>query len=199
VYARAPGSAAAPTAGLHFTPELLLSLRAKGVELAFVDLEIGLDTFRPVDTEQVEEHHIHSERCTLSPEVARQINEARLAGRRVIAVGTTSVRVLETAARKGTSGETPARCPSPQGELEAGSSCGWQSVRAFEGNTELFIYPGFRFRVVDALVTNFHLPRSSLLMLVSAFAGRELIRKAYDEAKEENYRFFSFGDAMLIL
>lgn len=178
VYARTPGSVAAPTAGLHFTPELLASLRRQGVEVAFVNLEIGLDTFRPVRTERVEEHRIHTERCSLSPQVAAQINLARREGRRVIAVGTTSVRVLETAARSGGKG---------------------QVVRPFSGRTDLFIYPGFEFRVVDALITNFHLPRSSLLMLVSAFAGRELILRAYEEAKREGYRFFSFGDAMLIL
>jgi S-adenosylmethionine:tRNA ribosyltransferase-isomerase len=186
---------AAPTAGLHFTPELLLSIRHKGVELAYLDLEIGLDTFRPVRTERVQEHHIHTERCTLSPQVARQVNQAKLEGRRVIAVGTTSVRVLETAARDQQSCDPrdPERSPAD------GPTCGWQTVRAFSGTTDLFIYPGFRFRVVDALITNFHLPRSSLLMLVSAFAGRELILAAYEEAKREQYRFFSFGDAMLIV
>jgi S-adenosylmethionine:tRNA ribosyltransferase-isomerase len=183
VYARQPGSVAAPTAGLHFTPELLLSLRRQGVQLAFVNLDIGLDTFRPVETEQVEDHHMHSETCSLSPDVARQVNQAKLEGRRVIAVGTTSVRVLETAA--------PITAPT--------SACPWQTVTAFSGPTDLFIYPGFEFRVVDALITNFHLPRSSLLMLVSAFASRELIMAAYEEAKKERYRFYSLGDAMLIL
>ncbi len=180
VYARTPGSVAAPTAGLHFTPELLASLRDKGVEMAFVNLEIGLDTFRPVRTEEIEEHRIHTERCSLSPDTAAQINRAHQEGRRVIAVGTTSVRVLETAAR--------------QGKVREG-----EVVAPFSGRTDLFIYPGFEFRVVDALITNFHLPRSSLLMLVSAFAGRELILRSYQEAKREGYRFFSFGDAMLIL
>jgi S-adenosylmethionine:tRNA ribosyltransferase-isomerase len=211
VYARRWGSVAAPTAGLHFTPELLLALREQGVQLAFIDLEIGLDTFRPVESETVEEHHIHTERCSLSPEVARQVNQARLEGRRVIAVGTTSVRVLETAARKGTS---PAArlvgrpCPStgPQGPGNTqGAACPWQTVSAFSGPTDLYIYPPFEFRAVDALITNFHLPRSSLLMLVSAFAapgtlaGRERVLAAYEEAKRRRYRFFSFGDAMLIL
>jgi S-adenosylmethionine:tRNA ribosyltransferase-isomerase len=190
VYARQRGSVAAPTAGLHFTPKLLVSLRRQGVQLAFVDLDIGLDTFRPVETEQVEDHHIHTERCSLSPGVARQINQAKLEGRRVIAVGTTSVRVLETAALR-------AACAG--GEQIQGARCGWQTVTAFSGPTDLYSYPGFRFRVVDALITNYHLPRSSLLMLVSAFATRDLILSAYEEAKREGYRFFSFGDAMLIL
>jgi len=175
VYARREGSLAAPTAGLHFTPELLRSLQAAGVHLAFVTLDIGLDTFRPVKEERVEDHVIHTERCELSPQVAQQINRAKREGRRVIAVGTTTVRVLETAALK-----------SPV-------------VQPFAGPTDLFIYPGFQFRVVDALITNFHLPRSTLLMLVCAFAGRELIFKAYQEAVREGYRFYSFGDAMLIL
>jgi S-adenosylmethionine:tRNA ribosyltransferase-isomerase len=191
VYARRRGSVAAPTAGLHFTPELLLSLREQGVQLAFVDLDIGLDTFRPVETEQVQDHHIHTERCSLSPDVARQINQAKLEGRRVIAVGTTSVRVLETAARQGA-------C-APEGGPAQDPRCAWQTLSAFSGPTQLFIYPGFEFRVVDALITNFHLPRSSLLMLVSAFASRERILAAYEQAKEQGYRFFSFGDAMLIL
>jgi S-adenosylmethionine:tRNA ribosyltransferase-isomerase len=208
VYARRRGSVAAPTAGLHFTPELLLALRQHGVQLAFVDLEIGLDTFRPVESETVEGHHIHTERCSLSPEVARQVNQARLEGRRVIAVGTTSVRVLETAARMGSpaaprlAGEP---CPPIDPVGPEGATCPWQTVTAFSGPTDLYIYPPFRFRVVDALITNFHLPRSSLLMLVSAFAapgalaGREWMLAAYEEAKREGYRFFSFGDAMLIL
>ena len=201
VYARPRGSVAAPTAGLHFTPELLLALRAQGVQLAFVDLQIGLDTFRPVQAARVEEHHMHSERCSLSPEVARQVNQARLEGRRVIAVGTTSVRVLETAAQIANR-----RSPDGTRNTQATKGCTatrnafpCQTVCAFTGPTDLFIYPGFEFQVVDALITNFHLPRSSLLMLVSAFAGRELIMAAYEEAKREGYRFFSFGDAMLIL
>lgn len=192
VYARQPGSVAAPTAGLHFTPDLLLALRRKEVQMAFVSLDIGLDTFRPVQTESVEDHHIHTEHCSMSLETARQINQAKLEGRRVVAVGTTSVRVLETAARQGVPGARQRACQEQ-------ASCGWQTVRAFSGATDLFIYPGFQFRVVDALITNFHLPRSSLLMLASAFAGREQILDAYREAIEKHYRFFSFGDAMLIL
>ncbi|RMF27990.1 MAG: tRNA preQ1(34) S-adenosylmethionine ribosyltransferase-isomerase QueA [Chloroflexi bacterium] len=186
VYARRPGSVAAPTAGLHFTPELLLALREQGVRFAYVTLHIGLDTFRPVSTERVENHKMHSEWCQLSPETASRINRAKLEGRRVVAVGTTAVRVLETAAQRAL-----AQC---QGE-----ACAWQTVVAFEGTTDLFITPGYRFRVVDALITNFHLPRSTLLMLVAAFAGLDLIRRAYAEAIARRYRFYSFGDAMLIL
>jgi S-adenosylmethionine:tRNA ribosyltransferase-isomerase len=185
VYARVEGSAAAPTAGLHFTPELMVKLRDMGVEFAFVTLHIGLDTFRPVTEERVDEHKMHSEYCELSPQVAEQVNRAKLAGRRVIAVGTTAVRTLETAALKAVE--------------VVGDSCPWQTVAAFAGWTDLFIYPGFRFRVVDAMITNFHLPRSTLILLVSAFAGRELILRAYRAAVRERYRFYSFGDATLIL
>ncbi len=179
VYAQTRGSVAAPTAGLHFTPELLERTRAMGVEWAFVLLHIGLDTFRPVSEEHVEEHAIHTEHCHITPEVAERINSAKREGRRVIAVGTTSVRVLETAAQ------------------EDGTVAPW------EGPTDLYIYPGYTFRVVDALITNFHLPRSSLLMLVSAFAGRdagrETILRAYRTAVAERYRFYSLGDSMFIL
>ena len=178
VYARVPGSVAAPTAGLHFTPQLMDSLRARGIEFAFVTLDISLDTFRPVREEQVEHHQMYSERCSLSPQVADQINRAKGEGRRIIAVGTTTVRVLETVAQ--------------------GSSTGGL-VKPFEGATELFIYPGYRFHAVDALITNFHLPRSTLLMLVAAFAGKLFVDRAYQEAIKEGYRFYSFGDAMLIL
>jgi S-adenosylmethionine:tRNA ribosyltransferase-isomerase len=191
IYSRVEGSAAAPTAGLHFTPDLLIALRQMGVELALVTLHIGLDTFQPVREEDVEAHQIHTEWCELTPEVARQVNQARLAGRRVVAVGTTAVRVLETGAGGCASAEDPA-------EPEA-VACGWRTVTAFTGPTNLFIYPGYRFRIADAMLTNFHLPRSTLLMLVSAFAGRDLILRAYEEAMRERYRFYSFGDAMLIL
>lgn len=187
IYASKPGSAAAPTAGLHFTPELLHELREKGVRSEFITLHIGLDTFQPVREEQLEDHEMHTEYCSLSPEVARQVNETKLKGQRVVAVGTTSVRVLETAALRAVGGEARA------------DSCPWRVVAAFEGETDLFIYPGYEFRAVDALITNFHLPRSTLLMLVAAFAGKELIDRAYAEAIEERYRFYSFGDAMLIL
>jgi len=183
IYSRVSGSVAAPTAGLHFTPELMLELRGLGVEFAFVTLDIGLDTFQPVKEDAIEEHRIHTEWCSLSAEVAGRINQARLEGRRVIAVGTTTVRTLESAAG---------------GMADKSSSCPCQTVRAFSGPTDLFIYPGYRYRAVDALITNFHLPRSTLLMLVSAFAGRESILHAYEEARELGYRFFSFGDAMFI-
>jgi len=179
IYARVKGSVAAPTAGLHFTPQLMKELEAKGVECAFVTLHIGLDTFRPVRTENVEDHLMHSEYCQLSPEVAEQINRAKAEGGRVIAVGTTAVRVLETAVRN----------------LEPET---W-NLRPFTGWTDLFIYPGYQPRAVDILITNFHLPRSTLLMLVAAFTGKELIDVAYREAIQRGYRFYSFGDAMLIL
>ncbi len=184
VYGRIEGSAAASTAGLHFTPELLVALRQAGVEMAFVTLHIGLDTFRPVKEERIEEHQIHTEWYEVAAPVAEQVNRARLEGRRVIAVGTTVVRALESAAG---------------GCAPEGQACAWRTVSAYAGPTDLFIYPGYRFRVVEALITNFHLPRSTLLMLVSAFAGRELILRAYQEAIRQRYRFFSFGDAMLLL
>jgi S-adenosylmethionine:tRNA ribosyltransferase-isomerase len=164
-----------------------LKLREEGVQSAFITLHIGLDTFQPVREEAIEEHQMHTEYCSLRPEVAEQINQTKLAGQRVVAVGTTSVRTLETAARVAAGGE------------EAASSCPCQTVTAFEGDTDLFIYPGFDFRAVDALITNFHLPQSTLLMLVSALTGKELMDRAYAEAIEERYRFYSFGDAMLIL
>jgi len=184
IYARVRGSVAAPTAGLHFTPRLMKELEAKGVEFAFVTLHIGLDTFRPVRTENIEDHPMHSEYCELSVEVAEQLNRARAEGRRIIAVGTTSVRVLETAAYRKSKSDLGPRT---------------SDVGPFSGWTDLFIYPGYKFRIVDALITNFHLPRSTLLMLVAAFAGKELIDRAYQEAIQKGYRFYSFGDAMLIL
>ena len=176
VFARVMGSAAAPTAGLHFTPELLQAVRDRGVEFAFIELQVGWDTFHPIQEEQVEQHHIHTEFCHVSGKAAAQINRARDAGGRVIAVGTTAVRALETAALSRRDGR----------------------VSPFKGNSNLFITPGFEFRVVDAMITNFHLPRSTLLALVSAFAGRERILHAYQVAVAERYRFYSFGDAMLI-
>lgn len=195
VYSRVDGSAAAPTAGLHFTPELLLTLRDRGVVLVHTTLHIGLDTFKPVSTERVEDHAIHSEWASLSPDAARALNQARLSGGRIVAVGTTAVRTLETAALRALGADGSLQ----HATREPSSACPWQTVAACEGPTDLFIFPGFRFRAVDVLVTNFHLPRSSLLMLVSAFAGSELIRRAYDVAIAEDYRFYSFGDAMLIL
>jgi S-adenosylmethionine:tRNA ribosyltransferase-isomerase len=191
VYSREEGSAAAPTAGLHFTPELLLALREMGVRFAYCTLHIGLDTFLPVNVDQVEQHHIHNERALLTADNAHIINEAKLAGGRIIAVGTTSARTLETAGILSEGGD-PARA------YETAEACPWRPVTAFERDTPLFIYPGYRWRVVDAMITNFHLPRSTLLMMVSAFAGRDLILHAYEVAKQEGYRFFSFGNAMFI-
>ena len=174
VYAREPGSAAAPTAGLHFTKELLAEIEAMGVFVRFVTLHVGLGTFRPVKAENIEDHDMHSEYCTIPPETAETVNTVRKNGGRIIAVGTTSCRTLESFAR-------------PDGILEP--SAGW---------TNIFIYPGYKFNCIDALVTNFHLPGSTLVMLVSALAGREHILNAYRCAVEERYRFFSFGDAMFI-
>lgn len=190
VYSHTLGSAAAPTAGLHFTPELLLSLRDRGVGLAFVTLHVGLDTFRPIAEDTIEEHRIHTEWGSLSLPVAEQINRAKVMGGRIIAVGTTSVRVLETAARRGLL-QTPDDAP--------GGTCPWRPLAPFEGFTDLYITPGFDFRVVDVMITNFHLPKSTLLALVMAFAGEDNIRHAYVEAIAERYRLFSFGDAMVIL
>ncbi len=178
VYAQTDGSAAAPTAGLHFTPGLLAQLKADGVILGYVTLHIGLDTFSPVTVERVEEHPMHGEWCQVTEETAGLINAAKREQRRVIAVGTTSVRTLESAQQGARNGQ-------------------W--VAPFEGATDLYLLPGYRFRVVDALITNFHLPRSTLLMLVSAFASRERILAAYEAARRAGYRFYSFGDAMLIL
>lgn len=174
VYAKYDGSAAAPTAGLHFTPELLQQVRDMGVEIAEVTLHVGLGTFRPVKTENILEHHMHSEFYTVTQEAADKINTARKNGGKIIAVGTTSTRTLESVGTE-------------DGTVKAGS--GW---------TQIFIYPGYQFKVIDSLITNFHLPESTLVMLVSALAGREHVLAAYEEAVNEKYRFFSFGDAMLI-
>ena len=171
VYAKYDGSAAAPTAGLHFTEELLNRIEKKGVKLAYVTLHVGLGTFRPVKADNILEHHMHSEYYQISAEAAELINETRRSGKRVICVGTTSCRTIESAADE-------------NGMLE--ECC---------GNTEIFIYPGYRFKVLDCLITNFHLPESTLVMLVSALAGRENVLNAYEEAIKEKYRFFSFGDA----
>ena len=175
VYAKNDGSAAAPTAGLHFTKELLEQVKAEGVKIAHVTLHVGLGTFRPVKVDDVEQHHMHSEFYMVEEDQAKLINDTKKAGGRVISVGTTSCRTLESA-----TGE--------DGILRAGS--GW---------TEIFIYPGYRFKMIDGLITNFHLPESTLMMLVSALAGKENIMAAYEEAVRQKYRFFSFGDAMLIL
>lgn len=175
VYARHEGSAAAPTAGLHFTPQLLDEIRAKGADIAEITLHVGLGTFRPVKTENVLEHHMHSEFYRLEQEAADKINRAKQGGGRIISVGTTSTRTLESIADE-------------HGFVKAAS--GW---------TQIFIYPGYQFRCIDALITNFHLPESTLIMLVSALAGREHVLDAYRTAVQEEYRFFSFGDAMLIV
>lgn len=200
VYARPPGSAAAPTAGLHFTGDLLLALRDKGVIFETCTLHVGLDTFKPVEAEDVAEHVIHSEWASLPPAAARRINEAKLAGGRLVAVGTTSVRTLETAALR-SAGLMGSLCDISQRDAagETSNMCPWKPVAAFEGPTDLYITPGYRFRAVDAMITNFHLPKSSLLMLVAAFAGREQMLEAYATAVQERYRFYSFGDAMLLL
>ena len=174
VYSKVTGSAAAPTAGLHFTKELLQKIQDMGVSIAYVTLHVGLGTFRPVSAEEVTDHHMHSEFCMISKETAELLNETHRRGGRIICVGTTSCRTLESFAKE-------------DGTFE--ESSGW---------TEIFIYPGYRFKAMDALVTNFHLPESTLVMLVSAFAGREHILNAYNTAVQERYRFFSFGDAMLI-
>ena len=187
VYAREPGSAAAPTAGLHFTPRLLDELQAKGVKIAYVTLHVGLDTFAPVTEEEPGEHKIHTEWCELLQETADAINETRANGGRVVAVGTTSVRTVESAAEQ-TMDRGPETVHHPP-----------SIVNAFTGPTSLFILPSFQFKLVDAIITNFHLPKSTLIMLVSAFAGREKILKTYETAIREGYRFYSFGDAMLIL
>ncbi|MGA2001301.1 MAG: tRNA preQ1(34) S-adenosylmethionine ribosyltransferase-isomerase QueA [Terriglobales bacterium] len=184
VYARARGSVAAPTAGLHFTPEIFEQMRARGMETAEITLHVGLGTFQPVHAEKVEEHKLHREWYRISEEAAAQINRALAAGRRVVAVGTTTVRTLEYAARVAS---PESRVPSGRVEIRAGS-----------GEADVFIYPGFQFRVVGAMLTNFHLPKSTLLMLVSAFAGRESVLNAYRHAVEERYRFYSYGDCMLV-
>ena len=175
VYAKYNGSAAAPTAGLHFTPELLKRIEEKGVKIANVTLHVGIGTFRPVKEENIEEHKMHTEHFYIKQEDAEKINETKKAGGRVIAVGTTSCRVLETIASEETG-----------------------LVKATEGDTGIYIYPGYKFKCIDGLITNFHLPKSTLLMLVSALAGREFVLDAYNEAVKEKYRFFSFGDAMFI-
>lgn len=195
IFSRIDGSAAAPTAGLHFSPEILLALRDKGVTLDYVTLHIGLDTFKPVTVEQVEAHQIHRELAILSADTAQRINQTKLAGGRLVAVGTTAVRTLETAALRSAGLTNSLR----EASALAPDACPWKAVVAIEEETDLFIYPGYTFRAVDVMLTNFHLPKSTLLMLVSAFAGQALIRQAYEEAIKEQYRFYSFGDAMLIL
>jgi S-adenosylmethionine:tRNA ribosyltransferase-isomerase len=195
IFSRIDGSAAAPTAGLHFTPDLLLALRHKGVGLDYVTLHIGLDTFKPIAEDEVEGHAIHREYARLTADTAHRINQTKLAGGRLVAAGTTAVRTLETAALRST-GLTGSLQHASQAGPEV---CPWQPVVAIEEETDLYIYPGYTFCAVDVMLTNFHLPRSTLLLLVSAFAGVDLIRQAYEMAVAERYRFYSFGDAMLIL
>ena len=176
VYAKYKGSAAAPTAGLHFTEDLIKKIEEKGIKIANVTLHVGIGTFRPVKEKNIEDHHMHTEHYYIKKEDADKINETKLSGKRVIAVGTTSCRTLETIADEKTG-----------------------FVKECEGDTGIYIYPGYKFKCIDGLVTNFHLPESTLIMLVSAFAGKDYIMKAYKEAVDKRYRFFSFGDAMLIL
>ncbi len=175
VYAKYDGSAAAPTAGLHFTEELLEEIKKKGIEIANVTLHVGIGTFRPVKVENIEDHNMHSEHYYIKKEDAEKINKAKENGKRVIAVGTTSCRVLESVSDEN------------------------GKVKEFEGDTNIFIYPGYKFKCIDSLITNFHLPESTLIMLVSSLAGREFVMEAYEEAVKERYKFFSFGDAMVIL
>lgn len=193
VYAKALGSVAAPTAGLHFTPEILERIRQRGIETAEVTLHVGLGTFQPVREEMVEEHKLHTESYEISTEAAEKIQRTRDAGRRVVAVGTTTVRTLEYAARNSSS-EIP---PPKQKTLEWGTRSDAR-ITAQRGEADIFIYPGFEFRVVGAMLTNFHLPKSTLLMLVAAFAGRERILEAYDHAVQLQYRFYSYGDCMFV-
>ena len=174
VYAKNLGSAAAPTAGLHFTKELLAKIQEKGVEIEYVTLHVGLGTFRPMQTEKVEEHHMHSEYYEISEDVADRLNKAKAEGRRIVAVGTTSTRTLESNITK------------------------YQKFTATKEDTSIFIYPGYEFKAIDCLITNFHLPKSTLVMLVSAFASKDIIMNAYMEAQRQRYRFFSFGDAMYL-
>ncbi len=175
VYAKYEGSAAAPTAGLHFTDDLLEKIKEKGIEIANVTLHVGIGTFRPVKVENIEDHDMHSEHFYIKEEDVEKINRAKLAGKRVIACGTTSCRVLESISDENTG-----------------------MVKAYEGDTKIFIYPGYKFKCIDGLITNFHLPESTLIMLVSAFAGKDYIMRAYKEAVDQRYKFFSFGDAMFI-
>jgi S-adenosylmethionine:tRNA ribosyltransferase-isomerase len=206
VYARRPGSAAAPTAGLHFTPELLRQLQERGIDTAFVTLHIGLDTFRPISVDQLEEHTMHSEEIEIDAETAARINAVHSAGGRIVAVGTTAVRTLESVAELVATGgiitgdvHAAGRQQSRSGGGELPTTTGVDIVAPYFGRTSLFLRPGSTFRAVDLMLTNFHLPRSTLLVLVSAFAGREHILHAYQEAVARGYRFYSFGDAMLII
>jgi len=217
VYSRVSGSAAAPTAGLHFTNELLEKIKTRGVALCYLTLHVGLGTFRPVKTNVLEEHHMHAEFFSIPEETAETINRTKAGGGRVIAVGTTSCRSLEASAGKfgirnsefgiEEAGANRARVSSmqpkdskPCRDMKSPDALAeGNSIKACSGFTDIFIYPGYEFKIIDGLITNFHLPESTLIMLISAFAGRENVLRAYNEAIRERYRFFSFGDAMLIL
>jgi S-adenosylmethionine:tRNA ribosyltransferase-isomerase len=202
IFARHEGSAAAPTAGLHFTGEMLIQLKNQGIQIAYCTLHIGLDTFAPVREDNVSEHRMHTERAILTPENATIINNAKLQGHRIVAIGTTAVRTLETAAiRSAAYGTEVNDHASIQNTLKsvADNVCPWRPVIAISEDTDLFITPGYRFRAVDVILTNFHLPKSTLLMLVSAFAGREHMLHAYEEAIRLEYRFYSLGDCCLLL
>jgi S-adenosylmethionine:tRNA ribosyltransferase-isomerase len=207
VFSQQPGAIAAPTAGLHFTRELLKALEARGVALSRITLHVGLGTFRPIETETLDEHHMHSERGEITPATAAELNATRAAGGRLFAVGTTVARLLETAVRVGRGSPDPAQtgdCRSPQSAgsgdprttVDSGTT---RIIPPWHGTTDLFIRPPFEFRAVDALLTNFHFPRTTLLLLVQTFAGWELTAEAYRQAIEEEYRFYSYGDAMLIV
>ena len=208
IYAREEGSVAAPTAGLHFTKRLIRELEEKGIDIEFVTLHVGLGTFQPVKTDVVEEHKMHAEYFSISKETAEAVSRAKKEGRRVIAVGTTTVRVLESISYKTRHHDTPNRHPefisgSPQFQDRIlkqvqNDVIDWE-VQLGSGWTDIFIYPGYKFKVVDGLITNFHLPKSSLIMLVSAFAGKKFTMETYKKAVEEPYRFYSYGDAMLVL
>lgn len=197
VFAKDKGSAAAPTAGLHFTPEVLDQIRARGIETAEITLHVGLGTFQPVRHERVEDNQLHTERYVISADAAEKINSAKAAARRVVAVGTTTVRTLEFAARVSCKSQEDCAPPlSPSVGDRVGTRQG--ALTASSGEADIFIYPGFQFRITDALLTNFHLPQSTLLMLVCAFAGKEDVLRAYHHAVKEKYRFFSYGDCMLV-
>ncbi|HEX3054319.1 MAG TPA: tRNA preQ1(34) S-adenosylmethionine ribosyltransferase-isomerase QueA [Aggregatilineaceae bacterium] len=202
VFAHHDGSAAAPTAGLHFTGEMLVRLKEQGIQVAYCTLHIGLDTFAPVREENVLEHKMHTERAILKPEDAQIINQARLAGGRIVAIGTTATRTLESAAIRSAAYDTEVNDPQSIQRTRLAlneNTCPWRPVIALNEDTDLYITPGYRFRAVDVMLTNFHLPKSTLLMLVSAFAGRERILGAYQEAIERGYRFYSLGDCCLFL
>ncbi len=199
VYNRIEGSVAAPTAGLHFTEELLRACEDRGVKLAYLTLHVGIGTFRPVKVDTIEEHHMHFEEYTVPEEAAKTINDTIAAGGRIISVGTTSTRTLESAA---VPRSDMGPCDSPESDANvnhASENNKRYFVKAGSGSTDIFIYPGYEFKIVDGLITNFHLPKSTLIMLISALAGRENVLSAYEEAVREKYRFFSYGDAMLII